>query len=456
MNKNLLIGLLVGIAVVVGLFVFLRMVGVGPFASKGVINGILNINGVIPQGANVVISQKLYHSSDAPKIAVQNVNAVDGAQWDISDLEAGKTYQVTAEMFANGKSVAVSNPLVVTAPATDEELVFNIASAEKGQANSTISGNVMVNGYIPSGSTISVQGRVAGQPTFTTVASNLPGQKKQFMSYTTAITGESYEVVGLLYNANGQQIGSSPVLVVTAPAANEILTINSNAIAPTPTPSAQGGTSANSPTPAANQTVSGTINFNGVAPVNSRIVILQKVYNTSNYQVAVNNVSPVNGATWSWNGAQPSTWYDFVAVLKQRQSNGTDQDIADSQMISVAAPASNVQLSINSGVSNPAPTGQISMLCGNQSGNQWNGTLTIPWVSGAQSYWYQVGTSNGGNNIANSTINGNGNNNVQVNVSLPNQQTLYFQYAYANVANVGTGNSQFSPFSSTSQGACGY
>lgn len=452
MNKNLLIGLGVGVAIIAGLFLLLKVMGIGPFQTQGVISGILNINGVIPSGATVVVSEQLYTGKDTAQIAAQNINAVDGAEWKISNLEAGKSYTVTAEMFADGKSVAKSNPLVVTAPATDEELVFNITTGEKGEANATISGNVVVNGYIPAGSTITVQGRVAGQSTFTNVATNLVGQKRQFMSYKTAVSGESYEVVGLLFNANGQQIGTSGTLVVTAPAANEVLTINSNAIAPTPTPNPAG-----SPTQApANQTISGTINFNGVAPANSRIVVLQKVYNTSNYQVAVDNITPVNGATWSWGGAQASTWYDMVAVLKQRQSNNTDTDVADSQTVSIAAPASGVQFNINSGVSIPAPSGQVSMLCGNQSGSQWNSTLTLPWVSGAQSYWYQVGTSNGNNNVANSTVNSSGNNNVQVNVSLPNQQTVYFRYAYANVPNVGTGNSAFSPFSSTSQGACGY
>jgi len=455
MRNPLLLGLVVGGIIVLAGLGLLKVLNIGPLASdsRASISGSLDINGVIPVGAEVTVTASEYNKSEGSgSVKSETVTAIDGQNWSVHGLGKGKTYSVVATVKSGDTTISKSDVLVVTAPADQESLRINIES-ENGQANATISGNVVVNGYIPSGSSITVQGRVAGEVNFTTIASGLPGQAKQFMSYTTAVEGESYEVRGVLMSG-GTQIGTSQTIVITAPAANEILTINSSAQAPvTPAPT----TAPNqSPTPGpANQTISGSINFNGVAPTNSRIVILAKVYNASNYQVVVNNVSPTNGASWSWSGAAPSTWYDVQAVLKQSQSNNTDKDIADSQIASIAAPASNVTLNINSGVQIPAPSGQVSMLCGNQSGSQWNATLTLPYVSGAQSYWYQVGTSNNSSNISNATVNANGNNNVQVNVALPNQQNVYFQYAYANVPNVGTGNSQFSPFSSTSQGDCG-
>ena len=293
-----------------------------------------------------------------------------------------------------------------------------------------------------------MEARVHGTSTYSVATEGIPAKQSQKRSTDKAIEGESYDIVGVLYNADGEKIGSSDPLVVTAPAANEILVINSSAMPPV----GSGG----SPTPAkGNKTISGTIHFNGVAPANSRIVILQRPNGESDYQVAVDNVEPVNGATWSWNGAVESQWYDVEAVLKQKQSNNTDKDIATSSPVSVAAPATGVTLTINSGVSIPPPTRQISLQCINQSGSDWNAQLTIPSVGGAQTYWYEVGTTNGGNDVANTTVAANGSNDVQVNITLTNQRTFYFRYAYANVANVGVGNSQFSPFSSSSQGSCG-
>lgn len=449
MHKPLVVlGIIIAVAVG-GAFLLSRMSSSRVQAAT--ISGTFNINGNIPEGATITTYGKKYSSSDAFQELHSGTKAEDGAAWESGDLESGATYEGYAEIVSNGKVIAKSDTLTVSAPASNVPVVINIDS-ENGEANATIAGNVVVNGYIPEGSTISTEGRVVGTSQFTVVSSGVPARRSTAVAYTTAISGESYEVKGYLYDASGNQIGTSSLLVVTAPAKNEVLTINSSAQAPAPT------AAAGSPTPAAsNQVISGTVTFNGVAPANSRIVILQKEYNATDYQVAVDNVSPQTGARWSWNGAKASTWYDIEAVLKQKQDNGTDKDLATSQVASVAAPASGVSLTINSGISIPAPTGQITMVCGTNNGNQWNGTLTIPAVSGARTYWYQAGTSQGGNNLANTTVAANGSNDVQVNINnLTTQQTAFFRYAYSFVANVGVGNSQFSPFSASSQGACGF
>lgn len=413
------------------------------------ISGTFNINGNIPAGSTITTKGKEYGSDQEWQTLNTGVAAVDGSSWKAEGLKQGATYEGYAELVSGGKVIAKSDTITVTAPASQVPVVINIESAN-GEANAEISGNVIVRGFIPEGSTITLEGRVAGTPEFTEVNSGIPAKQSTSLSYDTAISGESYEIKGLMYDGGGNEIGSSSLLVITAPAKNEVLTINSSAQAPTPAPGEPSPTQAPS-----NSVISGSINFNGVAPQNSRIVILQRVYGSTDYQVAVDNVSPQEGASWSWNKAKASTWYDIEAVLKQKQENGTDKDIAISQTSSVAAPATGVRLTINSGVAIPAPNGQVSMLCGSMSGSQWNSTLTLPFVSGAKSYWYQVGTSQGGNNIANTTTSANGNNDVQVNVGLPNNQTVYFRYAYANVSGVGVGNPQFSPFSASSQGTCG-
>ncbi len=436
--------------------------------SSGKISGTLDINGVIPSGATISLSQKALGSTSQPTNFVTGLTPNDGDSWYFNDAQAGESYEIQAKLVANGNEIAFSSPTSVTAPATDIILTLNVESEEVPlQQNAVISGNIIVNGYIPNGSTISVKGRSIGNQQFTTVADNLPGQARQFMTYSTAIAGTTYEIVGTLYAPNGVTVlGTSPTLTVTAPAVNETLIINSTAQAPvvTPTPTQIATPAPTSfqivsptPTPTSPQraVISGSINFNGVAPPNSRIVIFQKIYNSSNYQVAVDNIVPVNGATWQWGQPTNSTWYDLIAILKQRQSNGTDVDISTSAMQSVAAPATNVQFTLNSGFSLNPPGGSISVGCGNQSGSTWNAQITFDSVSGAQSYWYQIGTTNGGIQVNNSTQNASGNSNLVVNVQLNSGTAYYARYAYATIPNLNAGNSQFSPFSNTQQLQCG-
>ncbi|HRN96704.1 MAG TPA: hypothetical protein PLD54_04620, partial [Candidatus Levybacteria bacterium] len=149
------------------------------------------------------------------------------------------------------------------------------------------------------------------------------------------------------------------------------------------------------------------------------------------------------------------TWYDVIAVLKQRQSNGTDKDIAGSQVLSAAAPAAGLTFVINSSVSLSSPSGPITVTCNSLSGNTWSATVSMGSVTGAQTYWYQIGTSNGGTEAANSVLAPQSGQSVQtVSLSLNKGTSYYVRYAYATVANVPAGSSQFSPFSSTTQIQC--
>lgn len=471
-NKAIIIILIAAIVVLLGSVVYLMTRSNSPLISQnqvqqnvnGSISGTFDINGVVPEGATISLTESEFQNkSDSPTVFMSGIRPVDGAAWSFNDGVAGKTYVVQASLVQNGATIAQSSPITVTAPATEESLTLNVTSQTTSQqANSVISGNIDVNGYIPSGSTIVVQGKKLGAPTFTVVASALPGKAKQYMSYTTAIAGQTYEVQGILKNSAGTVIGTSSTLIVTAPALNEALVVNSSATPPAaptqaPQPTASQQSSAPTPTPVpAPAVISGNINFNGQAPANSRIAIFQKVYNTSTYQLAVDNIPPVNGSTWQWNSPQASTWYDMVAILKQRQSNGTDTDLSDSQVVSIAAPAANVQFNINSGTTISAPGGPISVTCGNVSGNTWGATLSFGAVPGAQSYWFQAGTSNGGTQLMNQTqgVQNNNNQAQTIGVNLQRNTTYYVAYAYSNVAGQGTGSNSYSPFSSTTQINC--
>lgn len=418
-------------------------------STQGMISGMLNINGVIPDGATLDLVATKVGTSSQSVIFLTGVKPQDNDAWTYLEAEAGSSYSIQARLVQNGQKILESSPVTVTAPATDEVLSLNVASLTATQ-NATITGDITVNGYIPKGATITVQGRVLGAQKFVTVASDLTGLARQVMTYTTAKAGTTYEVEGVLYDADGKTVlGTSDPLTVTAPAAHEVLKINSTATEP----EAPAATKA----PAPGSVISGSINFNGIAPANSRIVILAKVYNSSDYKVVVNDIKPVNGVTWTWKDPEQSTWYDVVAVLKQKQSDGADKDISTSSSTSVAAPATNVVSTLNSGFSLGAPEGGIKVSCGNLSGDAWNAQITFGPQSniGAGSYWYQIGSTSGGVELENATQNVNPGDSVLVPERLKNNTSFYARYAVSTVRDIHDGDPQFSPFSPIQEIKCG-
>ncbi|MBP7832389.1 MAG: hypothetical protein KA035_01320, partial [Candidatus Levybacteria bacterium] len=256
------------------------------------ISGQIDINGVIPQGASISLLQKKADSKSNPVVFASNLPVADRSPWSFHTAEVNTNYQIQAEVIVNGVPIASSDVITVTAPANNEVLTINLISQTQ-TGTAVVSGNINVNGYIPAGSTITIQGRRLGAQAYTVVARNLPGQPTQFMSYATALAGQKYEVQGQLIASNGSVIGTSSTITVSAPATNEQLTINSTALAPTPVPVPTNAPTQNSPTPVPpqNSAISGNINFNGAAPANSRIVILTAPGNSSNYSVAVNNIT---------------------------------------------------------------------------------------------------------------------------------------------------------------------
>lgn len=438
-----------------------------PFTSeKAEVSGTFNINGVIPDGGTITLTQKEVGSAQSPQVFASGIAISDGDPWSFNGAQSGKNYVVQADVVVNGQVVSTSSPIEATAPADDESLELDLTSKTQ-TPNAVISGNVIVNGYIPEGSTVTIRGKKLTAKNYTTVVSGTPAQRRQAVSYTTATAGTIYQVQGELVDSNGKVIGTSDTLTVAAPAANERLVINSTATAPSAS-SGSSSSSTSTPTPSSGSSqsqnqgsavISGTINFNGSAPANSRIVVFAQGPGLSGNQPVVQNVPPVNGSTWSWNGAQNSAWYTLVAVLKQAQANGTDKDISTSQTVQVAAPATSVVFNINSGMSLSAPGSNINVTCqtfnNGPNQNNWTAQVNYQAIPGAQSYWLQIGTNSGGNQTQNTTVNSSGGNYQSIGVTLNNNVTYYAQYAYANIANQPVGSSQYSPFSPSVPIACG-
>ncbi len=269
--------------------------------------------------------------------------------------------------------------------------------------------------------------------------------------FDSAIKGTTYTLVAYLKN-QGKTVGKSEPLIVTAPAANEILRINSFATPPaTPTPISSTAT----PILSGSQNISGTINLNGPVLANTKIVVFERVNGTSQFLVAADNIAPTDNAGWSWNNAVRGTTYELMAVLKQHQaSTNTDTDLAYSQRLIVAAPAANEVLTINTNLSIPPPSSNPSVSCNNQlASGQWNITASYNTVANANQYWLEVGTQSGGNDVLNYFGNQANQNPQSTNATVNNNTTYYTRYAYAFCSGC-TNTSLFSGFSATISFSC--
>lgn len=426
------------------------------------ISGVIRLNGPIPQGSSISIGIRDHASAGDYAIFASGLPATDDSSWQYTQAEEGKSYQLQAYLDLNGTHNSTSDPLTVTAPAGEEELTINIISSAPSQETATISGTLYINGYIPQGAVFDLLARPYGSTgNYSVVVNNLSAQVQRTLSYSSASSGQKYEIKGQLFDTNGTVIGESPISVISAPSDNAVMTINSSAQPPagTITPISSGNPSASaSPTASAsgtgNAVISGTINFNGSAPSGSSIVILAKLPTDAGYSTVVNGISPNSGSTWSWNGALTGATYNMVAVLKGQVNGDQNIDYADSQTYTVAAPAQNQLFTLNTGISMGAPTGSVWITCGTKgSNNVWSGnTVNFSSVSGAQYYSFQIGSTSGGSDIANISQaaqplpSGVSNPAQTINVNNLNDSVIYYaQYAVASVTNPTP--AQYSPYS---------
>jgi hypothetical protein len=265
-----------------------------------------------------------------------------------------------------------------------------------------------------------------------------------------------------LLDPTGKVIGTSETLTVWAPSLNVQFSVESEEPSVVPSEQTNSTPTSLSPTATASATatatlalttVSGNINFHGASPINSRVVVLQKLSNASTYQVAVDNLIPIDGTMWQWNNAIRGDSYLVIAVLKQKQSDGMDTDIASSAPVTVTAPAASIVLTVNSYYTLTKPTGTSNVTCATYNSgpnqNTWNVTVNFPSFPNAQSYWLEIGTIDGGSDVVNT--NGNA---LTTSTVFKNNTVYYGRYAYAAVAGANTGSGQYSVFSDTTRLIC--
>jgi len=228
-----------------------------------------------------------------------------------------------------------------------------------------ISGKIDLNGYVPDKSYIEIGERERGTDKFTIVAQNLPAQDGAMWYWAQSQKNKNYELKAYL-KQNDKTISESGVLTITAPATEEVLSINSKAEPPkppetTPVNSPEASPSSQTTTSPRRAMIAGVVDLNGNIPANSIIQIVQRTSGDPTFQIAENNIQAVDGANWVWKGAQVGSEYEIQAyILSQGQT------IGQSQILTIAAPALNEVLVINSIAQPAAPTtgvvtGQINL-----------------------------------------------------------------------------------------------
>lgn len=210
-----------------------------------------------------------------------------------------------------------------------------------------------------------------------------------------------------------------------------------------------GVNSSANPSPSTGSSViSGTINLVGNPPSGSSLVIAARPTDSGEqFKVILDGITAQNNASWSWSQAQDGVRYDLFAVLKGK-SGAVDIDYASSPPSTVKAPYQGQVFIVDGGYTLSAPTGSATVSCTTHlSNNSWNTTVTYPAVTGAKMYHIQIGTTSGGNDLLDTTLDA-----QSVSPNLKDSTNYYFRYSVASVSNPTA--YQYSSYSSASTIRC--
>lgn len=384
-NKGLAAVIAIIAVVALGLILF----GNGGSSTEGdaTVAGIINFNGLKPAedpvtGSAIKLMQKTADVEDFTDTGV-SVDVADQSEWAWDTAVAGTTYELRADAWVGEDFIKSSNVIVSTAPSSDQTLTFNITLEDLPdyvieERNVTVSGVIDINGFVPDGSTVTIFGRESGtENDFAPAIEGIPATDGAEWAYDEAQPGVTYDYQAEMYAADDTFIGQSQYLTVTAPAANEVVVINSSAEAPVETAS-----------------ISGTVSLRGPVTEGSTLLMLQRQVGEIEY-TEFDRQPAVTGQEWSFDDAVQGITYDITAALQVDKEN-----TATGNVIVVAAPATGEQIVIDTGVNIPPPGSAPRLSCGDpDSTGGYNATLFFPYVEDAAAYYYEVGTSAGGNDV---------------------------------------------------------
>lgn len=409
----------------------------GLIKNRSSISGTLDLNGPIPTGSQLLITQTEIGQTNVTTSQIV-ISPVDEQNF-IIESKAGKSYEVNAQLVQSTGQTTVSNTSYVTAPAKSESIRINFTDTNKTVTqtqNTTISGNIKINGYIPSGAYIKVEGKTSTQENYVILVEGVTANQNIQIEYTQAIANQTYQIRSEMFDKDGNTIGKSNTIEVAAPAQNEELVINSLAVAPSSL-----------------ATINGFITLNGNTPPNSSIVIYWKKTGETSYTKALDGIEPIDGTKWSITNAVLGVNYEMFAVLKQK-TDVSDKDIAGSGSQLVSAPANNIFFKINSGFQLPGAVGAITLNCKRHDSvsNRWDATVSYQAIVGAKAYWYEVGSTSTWNDVLNQKALSIGTSYQSADINILDSVIYYTRYAFNNTGSFE--DSSFSPFTGVSNLKC--
>lgn len=407
--------LFVGLAI--GLFVVLLLVKIGAIRnSQSTISGSIVYNGLMPSsfvGGSIVVEARDVETNEEFSIIDQDIPIQRNSSWSWETAHSGATYQIQAYMQIDGNKVSVSSSVVVTAPANDQKLVFNVTQDELDKYDipsnaadnqATISGTLDINGYIPEGSTVTILRKVSTATEYSVTKTGIPAVDGTALSWQEAESGQTYDFVGVLVDSQSTKIGQSQPLKITAPSTGNTLRIDSQATPPAPVTSF----------------ISGTVQINGPIATGTKVVMKQKLTSESEFK-EFQTLNAVNGVSWQLGELQSGSTYDITATLVE-----AGQEISNGTVITATAPATDEVILINVGASVPAPKYAPTVSCGTLQGDSVGVTVSVNSVENALQYFLEVGTQPRTGDTFAQLIQS-----LQQEVTIAPNQTYYTGYAYS-------------------------
>jgi hypothetical protein len=411
----LIVGLVVG-----GFFLLKDGINLSPKTkdaeTRSTVSGTIDFNGLKPEkkdedSGKIVIAER-EHGTEGFKESGIELSLTDGADWTWDGAVSGTTYDIRANLYLSDDLIKSSNIVTTTAPSNGSVLSLHIILAdipdyilEKFEAY--ISGEVDLNGYIPSGSSISVQQKGEEEKEFSDVVSNLAAADGVSWNWEKARRGSKYEIRAVLYS-NGTEIGISQVVSVAAPASGEKLRIHSSAKAPVE-----------------KATISGQVILNGPVQDGSAISMLQRVQGEGDFK-EFQNLPAVSKTPFRWGDAISGKTYEIIAVYQV-----FDKEESRSHMLKVPAPAHDEQVTIDTKLSLKPPSSEPQVECGSRdSTGKYNAKLTFPKIDSAQAYLLEIGGKVGDTDVMNQTVGNEDGARVQT-VYIDNNKDYYARYAYS-------------------------
>lgn len=396
--------------------------------------GKVHFEGYAPQGAYISLAERSEGKGQFKEV-VTGLPIDNSIDFSWTDATAGKNYELQALLKVQGKAIEKSPIIDVSAPASGVSLTIVSELNPPAPSQVTMAGQINLDGYAPSGSMLQVLAQASGSSIFQTVVTTISPTDNAPWSWNTALNGQTYAVRAQLVSSSGVVISTGDTQTITAPSTGLVLNVASTATPPAPAPTG----------------ISGTITINGSIPSGSYVTFATRPTGTGTFNQVASNLSATNGVSFAWNNATSGSQYDIQAYL---WANG--KPYAQSNILTVTAPSTFDQLTINAQQALQAPSGNtITVSCGGDQNNLAQATInfnTQSNLNNAVSYNIIATLASQNNQVMNTTLSpSNPGNSQSITTSYIFQSgaTYYAQYAYT----TSTGG-QMSPLSPSVQFAC--